>query len=189
MVKLIGAIIRVIFVVAIENMTEELYEDIPLAQIRPRFRLTTTEKAAAIADKLRTGLRSENATCMGEAHSSYALLRIPNKDVHYWSPQLHVTFEETEEGTIVRGLYGPKPTVWTMFVFFYAIVGFAVLILSIVGYSHYKINGSIGLLWLIPVLVLLFFTLYAVAYLGKKKGYAHSEVLHRFFTRATGLNY
>ena len=170
-------------------MTPEIHEEIPVAQIRPRFRLTTTEKASSIADKLKTGLRSENATCKGEAHPSYALLRIPNKEVHYWSPQLHVTFEETEEGTVVRGMYGPKPTVWTMFVFFYALVGFAVLIVSIVGYSQYRIDGYTGLLWLIPLLLLLFFTLYAVAYFGKKKGYAHSEVLHRFFTRSTGLNY
>ena len=26
--------------------------------------------------------------------------------------------EETEEGTLIRGLIGPKPSVWTMFVFF-----------------------------------------------------------------------
>lgn len=164
-------------------------EEIPVTQIRPRFRLITKEKPITLAQKLKACLLSEKATCSGEAHDSYVLLRIPNKDVHYWSPQLHITFEETEEGTVVRGLYGPKPTVWTMFVFFYAVVGFSIFIVSIVGYSQYKIDGSTGILWLIPLLTLLFFSLYAVAYFGKKKGYAHSEVLHRFFTRCTGLNY
>ena len=165
------------------------FGEIPISQIRPRFQVLTQVPAQEIADRLKAGLQSEDSPCIGEAHARYANLEIPLQDQHYWSPQLAITMEETEEGTVVRGLYGPRPSVWTMFVFFYAAIGFAVMVISAIAMVMFMMGKSVPFLWSVPVLILIFFSLYHVAYIGKKKGYAESELLHRFFVKHSGLNY
>ena len=38
---------------------------------------------------------------------------------HYWSPHASFNLEKTEEGTIVRGIVGPKPNLWATFMVLY----------------------------------------------------------------------
>ncbi len=163
--------------------------EIPIVQIRPRFQVVTQVSAQEIADRLRTGLEAEGSPCIGEAHARYANLKIPVDEQHYWSPQLAITIEENEEGTVVRGLYGPRPTVWTMFVFFYAAIGFAVMVISAIAMAMWMMGKSVMFFWSVPVLIAIFFSLYHVAYIGKKKGHAESEILHKFFIESSGLEY
>ena len=76
-----------------------------------------------------------------------------------------------------------------MFVFFYAAIGFAVMVISAIAMAMYMMGKSVMFVWSVPVLILIFFSLYHVAYIGKKKGHAESELLHRFFVQYSGLNY
>ena len=168
-------------------MSEEV--EIPIVQIRPRFKIETQIPAEEIAERLRAGLEKSDSVCVGEAHARYANIMMPKKDQHYWSPQLGITMEETEEGTIVRGLYGPRPTVWTMFVFFYAAIAFIVMVVAAIALSMWMMGESIMFAWSIPVLIFIFLSLYHVAYIGKKKGQEESETRHRFFVQSTGLEY
>lgn len=162
---------------------------IPVTQIRPRFKIMTELSPEEIAEKLTEGLGKEACPCIGKVSKSYGTLKVPKAEQHYWSPQLNLTIEKTEEGTLVRGLYGPRPTVWSMFVFFYAVIAFAIMIVGIIGLSLMTLAKPSGILWLVPVLIILFLSLYLVAYFGKKKGYSQSETIHRFFEDSTGLSY
>jgi hypothetical protein len=164
-------------------------QHIPVTQIRPRFKILTELSPEEIAEKLTLGLSREACPCIGKVSKSYGTLKVPKVEQHYWSPQLNLTIEKTEEGTLVRGLYGPRPTVWSMFVFFYAVIAFAALIVGIIGLSMMTLDKSSAILWLVPVLALIFLSLYHVAYIGKKKGYDQSETIHRFFEECTGLSY
>ncbi len=110
------------------------------------------------------------------------------EEQHYWSLQLQISFEETENGTMMRGLYGPRPAVWTMFVFFYAVIGFAVLIVSMLGLSFLTMDKPVTILWAVPVLVIVFFSLYLVAYSGKKMGYEQLVILHQFIEGCTEMD-
>jgi len=167
--------------------TEEAH--IPIVQIRPRFKVLTPMPAQEIAERLRVKLKEIDSPCTGEAHARYANIKIPLPDQHYWSPQLSITMEESEEGTVVRGLYGPRPAVWTMFVFFYAAIGFAVMVITAIAMAMWMMGKSVMFFWSVPVLIFIFLSIYHVAYIGKKKGHAESEILHRFFTESTGLEY
>lgn len=164
-------------------------EELPVYTVRPRFRLETDLPAKEIAGRIDKGLKEGGCPCIGEAHSRYASLKIPERDQHYWSPQLTITMEENEEGTIIRGLYGPRPAVWTMFVFFYSALGFAALIIGIIGLSKMTLGESTQILWLVPLLIVFILSLYHVAYIGKKKGHDQMELLHRFLERSTGLEF
>ncbi|MAO64912.1 MAG: hypothetical protein CL666_07915 [Balneola sp.] len=158
-------------------------EHIEFNRIRPRIYVETPLSAEEVNQRIRKELRSESRLCDGQSTKGFATICPPEKDQHFWSPQLTITLEETEERSVVRGLYGPKPSVWTMFVFFYAAIGFAILIMSMVGLSYWSLGKSAGFLWLLPVLVFLFFTLYGVAYFGQKLGQKQMTNLHRFLER------
>lgn len=131
-------------------------------------------------------LKSGVCTCEGQVTKHFATIYPPQKEQHYWSPQLTITLEEDEGKTLVRGLYGPKPSVWTMFVFFYSFIGFVTLIVLMWGLSLRSLGQAAPILWLVPVLILLFFSLYLVAYLGQKFGQKQMGTLHRFLEDCLG---
>ncbi len=162
-------------------------EHLPAYRVRPRFQIETIYSVTELADKINAGLQREDAPCKGRVQSTYASLYLPQEEQHYWSPRLTLTLEETPTGSLLRGLYGPRPAVWTMFVFFYAIIGFAIMVISIIGLSHWSLGQNATILWLVPVLVLVFLSLYLVAYFGQKLGHDQMVTLHRFMEESTGL--
>ncbi len=163
-------------------------EELSLNEVRPRFRVISPLSIEELMKKLKSRLSQGDAPCIGEVIHGHATLKIPKKDQHYWSPQLGLTFEKTEEGTLIRGLYGPRPEVWTMFVLFYSVIGFAVMVISVFGFSSWSLGKSVEFLWSVPVLILIFLSLYLVANQGKKLGKEQIHILHHFFESTIGLN-
>ncbi|MEM9681127.1 MAG: GTP-binding protein, partial [Bacteroidota bacterium] len=53
----------------------------------------------------------------------HVFIRLPKHEQHFWSPQLHLEIMDKENGTsTLYGLFGPNPTVWTMFIFMHFVV-------------------------------------------------------------------
>lgn len=163
-------------------------EDITVHQVRPRFRTETAMSYEEIAERINSRLKAEGAPCRGFVKNGQARLTLPAEEQHYWSPQLQISFEESENGTLMRGMYGPRPAVWTMFVFFYALIGFAMLVISMIGLSYLTLDKPATILWAVPVLAVVFLSLYLVSYSGKKLGYDQMVTLHRFIEESTGLD-
>lgn len=167
-------------------------EHLPTYQVRPRFQVETSFAAGEIEELLKLALQKENAPVKGRIYSGYGSFWLPPNEQHYWSPVLTLTTEESEEsnenGILLRGMYGPRPTVWTMFIFFYAFIGFALMVISMVGLSNYWLGKSAVILWLVPLLLLIFLSLYLVAYFGQKLGHDQMVVLHAFLEEALGIS-
>ena len=155
-------------------------------RVRPKFHVEVPYSVEELNNKIDAGLKDEEATVRGWVNQYYAKLFIPRIDQHYWSPHLSVSFEESENGTMLRGVYGPRPAVWTMFVFFYAFIGFGILIVSILGTSYISLGKSGAILWLVPVLLIIFLTLYLVSYFGQKLGHDQMVTLHHFVEDCIG---
>lgn len=157
-------------------------------EIRPRFKVETTLSIEELVTKIDTKLKAENAVCKGHIFHGYAKLYMPIKDQHFWSPQLTVTFEEIDNTTIIRGLYGPRPAVWTMFVFFYALLAFVILVIGVIGMSYWTLGKSTYILWWIPVLCAVLAGLYFIAYSGQELGKDEMLTIHHFLEESTGLS-
>ena len=160
---------------------------LPHYRVRPRFKIETKFPMEHWEEKIRNGLMDEDANCLGKVTPGFVTLSLPIEEQRYWSPQLTITMEETEEGSILRGLYAPRPTVWTMFVFFYSIIGFTIMSVGVVGLSNISLNKPGTILWWVPILVLVFFSLYGVAYFGQKMARNQITCLHQFLNKSTGL--
>ena len=168
-------------------MSQQQEDHLPHFAVRPRFKIETSFTKEEIADKIKAALAKDNTACKGQIKDGYCSLFIPEERQHYWSPQLTLTLEETEKGCMLRGVYGPRSTVWTMFVFIYAVISFAVMIVSIIGLSRLSLDKSITILWLVPVLIMLVLSFYLVAFLGQKFGHDQMMTLHHFVEKSTGL--
>ena len=163
-------------------------DHLPPYRVRPRFQVVTEDNFGQLEEKVSKALKEENAPCTGRVNPGYITLYLPVEEQHYWSPQLSITLDELDEGTLIRGLYGPRPAVWTMFVFFYALLGFAILVIGIIGMANLSLEKSGAVLWLVPLLVITFLTLYLVAFFGQKASHDQMLTLHQFLEECTGLN-
>ncbi|MDZ7936387.1 MAG: hypothetical protein U5M51_15785 [Emticicia sp.] len=58
------------------------------------------------------------------------MLRIKPEQQHYWSPQLSISFEETEDHkTIIRGMYGRSR--WAIFLMGYVFFGLGMFLYNV----------------------------------------------------------
>ncbi len=157
-----------------------------IRHVRPRFEIETTHSVEQLAQKIKSDLNKESSPIKGRIQEGYATLYLPHEEQHYWSPQLRLSLEKTENGSLLRGLYGPRPSVWTMFVFFYSLIAFAIMVISIIGLSNITLDKSGAILWLVPVLILVFLSLYFVSYSGQKMGQDQMVTLHDFVEKSIG---
>ena len=157
-------------------------------QIRPRFEVSSHYTVEEIQNIMKKALKSGEAPCDGKVRFGYVSLYPHEADHHYWSPHLSVTIEEIpdEDGSLLRGLYGPSPAVWTKFVFVYAIIALAAVIATVIGFANMALGESSIILWAVPGLILLFASMYLVSSIGQKKGHDQIEDIHHFFEACIG---
>ncbi|MEQ9299604.1 MAG: hypothetical protein RIF33_13610 [Cyclobacteriaceae bacterium] len=155
-------------------------------RIRPRFKQLTKESSTQLQkrmlEKIDKGLARFSTTYV-EGHITLA---IPTIDRHFWSPQLSLSFEETKEGTVIRGLYGPNPTVWAIFFFGYIALGILALFALMAGSSQWMLGMGAPILWVIPVCAIVALVMYFVAQAGQKMGAEEMYRMHHFYEDTVG---
>lgn len=149
-------------------------------EIRPRFsEEVSLEKETAI-QQFKTHLEADQ-TVIASIWEHHIVLKIPQEEQHFWSPQLTISFEAIESGTQIRGLCGPRPSVWMMFVFFYFILGFTGTIVMIMGFAQMNLGLPAGILWLLPAIGFLILMVFITAKLGQKFARSEMERLYKFY--------
>ncbi len=139
--------------------------------LRPRFKLEIN-KSNEEALKTIENTKELQKDFVVSRVDNHVFIRIPNKDQHFWSPQLHLEIDELDDSkSELKGLFGPKPSVWTMFMFFhFAVIGLFVIV-GVWAYSNWSLKTDYGLqLGLMAALVGVWFFLYFAGRMGKKKG-------------------
>ncbi|MEM6316646.1 MAG: hypothetical protein AAF960_03195 [Bacteroidota bacterium] len=154
--------------------------------IRPRFRFTHPLPPNQIINDITQALQANATTVKGTVVAPHITLRIPLAERHYWSPQLDLVIEKRDEGSLVRGLFGPSPSVWFMYVFFYSVLGFVSLMVSIIGFSQLNLGLSAKILWILPIVLVLFLLTYSTARMGQRLGNAEMKLLYKFAQEAIG---
>lgn len=115
-------------------------------------------------------------------------LRIPPKAQYYWSPELHLTLEANDGGTLVRGIVGPKPKIWTMYMFFYSGVIVLFMFGSAMGISQWMLGLDAPWLWSMPASGLLGLLIFAAAKIGQKMASAQTLRLKNFMKQVLQTN-
>ena len=155
-------------------------------RIRPRFRLYSDKAIADIQQKIHDGLKDGDHPCTGVIVPGFITLKIIQKERHFWSPQLTLNLEEEEGKTLIRGLYGPNPTVWAIFTLGYGACGILSLFAAVLGLSQLTLGTSAWGLWVLPGLAGLALILYFASQAGQKLGVEQTFAIHHFLEGVLG---
>jgi len=151
---------------------------IEILEIRPRFKKLTPEPIEAVLAKLQGLVNEDNDQITGEILYHQAVLKIPQNQQRFWSPQLSLKFVEKEKGTLISGLYGPRPTIWSLFMFLYFFLGLVALALLIIGLSRYNLGLSSYILWFVPFVLSGIFVLWFSGKAGKRISHKQIYQIH-----------
>ena len=148
-----------------------------LGEIRPRFRLKTSLNLEEVKKLLDETIK-EDSTLTGAVKMDYAILKIPLKDRHYWSPELQVHLEKMEdsEETLLRCLVGPSQTVWASFLMIYIVIGILTLFFGMFGMIRWQLGEFSNIVFAVPVGLILLPTIYIFSKAGQRTG--HEQMMH-----------
>ena len=118
---------------------------------------------------------------------NHVILDVPPSERHYWSPQLNFRVEENEDdqdSSVIKGLIGPRPAVWTMFMFVYFSIGIAGFFISCFGVSRWMLGEYSNLLLALPAAALIMATAYKAGKYGERLGHDQIDILKNFVRSA-----
>ena len=107
-------------------------------RIRPTFTIPLSLDPDEAMALIRTRLQGSRYAECSRSRGRCADLYLDQKARKLWSPYLSIQVEEGENGTILRGRYGPHPEVWTLFMFLYAAVGFLAVMGLMLGFVQWQ---------------------------------------------------
>lgn len=138
--------------------------------------------------RVRNLLADAPAHITGKVIGDHVILDIVGEEVHYWSPQLNFRVEESEENgnTLIAGLIGPRPAVWTLFMFGYFGVGVAGFFITSYGISRYMVGEFSWAILGLPLAALFMLTAYRAGKFGEHLGAEQVDLLKHFVREAAG---
>jgi hypothetical protein len=156
-------------------------------RVRPKFKITSDKKIDDLVTLLADGLEKTILPVEGKVFSTHGLLRIIPTQQHFWSPQLSISFEETDEHkTIIRGMYGPHPSVWAAFLMGYVLFGLGTFFITMIGFVRMNLKLDASILWIVPFLIGGSAILWLMAQTGQKVGAEQTFTIHHFFEESIG---
>ena len=149
-------------------------------KVRPRIREEVNMSVDEVRSKLIANEKNHQHDLVFSKKSSHCTVEIHPNNHHFWSPQATMNLEKVENGTIVRGLVGPRHTLWATFMVLYTfgIAGF--IISAVIGSSMLSLNKSGVLLYISPIFLLIFIGTYVAGRIGRKIGEEQTKIIHDF---------
>lgn len=151
--------------------------------LRPRFKFEVKHENEALL-KLFEDTKTSQSEFIVSRVDDHVFIKIPKKNQHFWSPQLHLEINkkhDNETSSIIYGLFGPNPTVWTMFMFFHFIVAGLFIGFGIWGYTNWSLGSDFAIqLFVALLMILIWVGLYFGGRIGKGTGMAQMHELHHF---------
>ncbi|WP_288955975.1 GTP-binding protein [uncultured Polaribacter sp.] len=148
--------------------------------LRPRFSIDLQENSESLLQRITDYLKSEECVYKHRVVDNHFFIDIPENKSHFWSPQLHFEVVKVDEySSAIKGLFGPKPQVWTLFMFVHFVVATMFLGFGVMTYVRYRLDES--LIFPIAMLVtlpLIWILLYFLGKIGKDTGKNQMKELH-----------
>ncbi|NVK53232.1 MAG: ABC transporter ATP-binding protein [Flavobacteriaceae bacterium] len=162
-------------------MKEEINNPIHL---RPRFRIELQENHQTVIQKFKEALEHEKRY-PSKFVDGHIVIDVPKEKEHFWSPQLNLEVEKIDEqNCLLKGLFGPKPQVWTLFMFVHFAAAIAFMVFATMLYVKWSLDESIVFALIMTIfLPILWVVLYVFGRIGKSTGHAQMDELHKVMER------
>ncbi len=153
--------------------------------LRPRFKMDFNESQQEIISKFKANLNEGNCKYCSKIVDEHIIIDVPAEENHFWSPQLTIEIEKiNDKETIVKGLFGPKPQVWTLFMFFHFAVAVAFIGFLVMAYVQWSIDSDYSFaVTMVLALPAIWFIMYFLGRIGKKTGHKQMDELYKFMMK------
>lgn len=168
-------------------MNEQKNSDIHL---RPRFKIDIAESQKKLLTKFKDDLNDDTCKYYSRIVDSHIIIDVPKEEDHFWSPQLNIEIEQiNNQKSVVKGLFGPKPQVWTLFMFIHFAVAVTFIGFTIMTYVKWTIKQDYRFsLIMVIALPIFWFILYFFGRIGKRKGHKQMDELYTFMMKTLEKN-
>lgn len=157
--------------------------------LRPRFKMSLQHPNAVILKSFEdSGLTDKTYKIVRV--DDHVFIRLPRHHQQFWSPQLHLEINEVDEkSAILHGLFGPNPTVWTMFMFLHFVVAGLFIAFAIWTYTNWSLKNPFGMqLGFVFLAVTAWFVLYVAGRFGRAKGKSEMQDLYHYMNHTLRTN-
>lgn len=150
---------------------------------RPKFSINSLLSQKEILAQIQIALSQPDTPFTGTVLDTHIIIRIPLAKQHYWSPQLDIDIEKTAKGSLIKGRFGPRPSVWLMYIFFYSLLAFISLMIMIMGFAQMNLGMSASILWGLLITGVIYVFLFFTAKAGQKLGQEEMIQLKAFLDK------
>lgn len=149
--------------------------------LRPRFKLNIGRYNQSILSDFRNAKTTQSNFIVTRI-DEHVFIKYPKSQQTFWSPQLHLEINEVDENnSIIHGLFGPNPTVWTMFMFLHFMVAGVFIAFGIWAYTNWSLEKSYAIqLSLVILMIVVWIALYFAGSIGKASSKQEMHALNDF---------
>lgn len=152
--------------------------------LRPRFKLELDRNNEEILKVFEDAKNSQKEFVVTRV-DDHVFIKIPKAKQHFWSPQLHLEIMEVDQkSSRLFGLFGPNPTVWTMFMFLHFVVAGIFIGFAIWAYTNWSLDNDFAIqLFVALFMIVIWLALYFGGRIGKATGKDQMLLLHEFMNK------
>ncbi len=150
---------------------------------RPRFKVVAKMAPEEFSRKMKTHLENHNKTLGGYVNSEISLVYVKQDQDKLWAPQLQIRIERHERKShkiFIRGLFGPRTSIWTFFMFSYILGGAILLTTGVYGWIELALGVGSFWVWTNVLGIILILGPYLSAKIGQRLARSHISVLRTF---------
>lgn len=163
-------------------MKEEYNSEIHL---RPRFKIDLEKSQEELLQQFKSNLKDRDCKYCSKIVDGHIFINVPKEEDHFWSPQLQIEIEKVKDNkSVLKGLFGPKPTVWTLFMFIHFALGTGFIAFSIMAYVQHMLKKDHSFaLTMVVAIPLLWVFMYFFGRIGRRAGHKQMDELHDFMIK------
>ena len=157
--------------------------------LRPRFSQSLNKSSKQVFEAFKS-TKNNQYTIRINILDVHVFLKIPTVQQHFWTPQLHLeVLENNLTSCTVKGVFGPNPKVWTLFMFFHFVTASLFLGFGVWTYSNWFLDTSFTTpLLLMFLMIIVWISLYVGGRPGKQKGLKQMHQLYGFMNSVIKTN-
>ena len=108
--------------------------------LRPRFKIELNTNNETILSQFESQKKTQKDFIVTRV-DNHVFIKYPKEKQHFWSPQLHLEIDKVDDNkSLLHGLFGPNPTVWTMFMFLHFMVAGFFIAFGIWAYTNWSLK-------------------------------------------------
>ena len=152
--------------------------------LRPRFKMELKQNNQSVLQLFEASKTNQKEFVVSRVND-HVFIRLPKHKQHFWTPELYLEINEIDNSTsMLHGLFGPKPSIWTMFMFFHFIVAGIFIAFGIWAYSNWSLETDYFMqLIVVFMMVFIWFVLYFAGRLGRASGKPEMHQLYNFMQK------